>query len=99
LTQALGVGAFILMASQAGRINDRISPARAIQMGAWMHVGLCSTFLAIATAGRPDFAFMLAFWMAFCAVLAVRGPAAFSEALAVPALVARYPQPARDSAG
>jgi hypothetical protein len=40
-----------------------------------------------------DFAWIVAFWVAFCAVLAVRGPAAFSEALAVPA-----PQMGRASA-
>jgi MFS family permease len=93
LTQALGVGAFILLASQAGRISERIGPSRAIQAGAWVHVGLCLMFLAAAVAGMLDFASVLVFWVAFCAVLAIRGPAAFSEALAVPA-----PQMGRASA-
>jgi predicted MFS family arabinose efflux permease len=83
--QVIGVGTFILLASQAGRISDRIGAPRAIQLGAWLHVGLCLAFLAAAAAGAGSFAWTVVFWSAFCGVLAVRGPAAFSEALAVPA--------------
>ena len=92
-TQVVGVSAFIILASQAGRISERIGAPRAIQLGAWLHVGLCAMLLAAAAAGVLTYAWTVAFWIAFCAVLAVRGPAAFSEALAVPA-----PQMGRASA-
>ena len=85
LAQAIGVGTFILLASQAGRISDRIGVSRAIQWGAWLHVLLCAALLAAAAAGVVTFQGTLVFWSAFCGVLAIRGPAAFSEALAVPA--------------
>lgn len=83
LLQVLGVGAFILVASRAGRISDAIGAPRAIQAGAWLHLALCLGFLALATSGALDFVGTVVFWMAFCAVLGMRGPAAFSEALAV----------------
>jgi MFS transporter, DHA1 family, multidrug resistance protein len=93
LAQALGVGTFILLASQAGRISDRIGPPRAIQIGAWLHVVLCAAFLTATALGAASFGWTLVFWSAFCGVLGIRGPAAFSEALAVPA-----PQMGRASA-
>ena len=93
LAQATGVGTFILLASQAGRISDRIGIARAIQWGAWLHVALCAALVAAAATAAVSFGWMLVFWSAFCGVLAIRGPAAFSEALAVPA-----PQMGRASA-
>lgn len=93
VAQAVGVGTFILLASQAGRVSDRIGVARAIQWGAWLHVMLCAAFLAAAAAGVVTFHGTLVFWSAFCGVLAIRGPTAFSEALAVPA-----PQMGRASA-
>jgi predicted MFS family arabinose efflux permease len=83
--QVCGVAAFIAMASQSGRISARLGAARAIQAGALGHVALCGTFLALllsgAAVGLPA---LLVFWMGFCGLLGVRGPAAFSEALAVP---------------
>jgi predicted MFS family arabinose efflux permease len=93
VAQAIGVGTFIVLASQAGRVSDRIGAARAIQWGAWLHVVLCAAFLAAAAAGKVSFHGILVFWSGFCGVLAIRGPAAFSEALAVPA-----PQMGRASA-
>ena len=83
-TQALGVGAFILVASRVGRISDAIGVPRAIQLGAWLHVALCAALLAAAATGVLDFAWTVVFWMAFCGVLGMRGPTAFNEALAVP---------------
>jgi hypothetical protein len=91
--QAIGVGTFILLASQAGRVSDRIGVSRAIKWGAWLHVVLCTAFLVAAAAGVVTFYGTLVFWSGFCGVLAIRGPAAFSEALAVPA-----PQMGRASA-
>jgi MFS family permease len=83
-TQFVGVGAFILVASRAGRISDRIGVPLAIQLGAWLHVVLCAVLLAGAAVGLPSFGWIVVFWVGFCGVLGMRGPAAFSEALAVP---------------
>jgi DHA1 family bicyclomycin/chloramphenicol resistance-like MFS transporter len=85
LAQVCGVAAFIAAASQSGRISARLGAGRAVQLGAWCHVLWCSAFLTIVAAGHAvDQGLVLPFWMGFCAVLGIRGPAAFSEALAVP---------------
>jgi MFS transporter, DHA1 family, multidrug resistance protein len=83
--QVCGVAAFIAMASQSGRISARLGPGRAIQLGAVAHVLLCAAFLAATqfVASIPLVA-LLAFWAGFCGLLGIRGPAAFSEALALP---------------
>ncbi len=84
LAQVCGVAGFIVAASQAGRISNRLGPRHAIQLGALLH-GLLCTVLCIAWWSESlSFPWVLAFWAAFCAVLGVRGPTAFSEALAVP---------------
>lgn len=82
--QVVGVSTFILVASQAGRIGKRIGAPGAVTLGARLHVLLCGGFLLWVWAGGVGFAAVLVFWSLFCGVLAVRGPAAFSEALAVP---------------
>ena len=83
--QVCGVAAFIAMASQSGRISARLGAGRAIQFGASAHVLLCAVFLAVTLLRESmPLAALLAFWMGFCGLLGVRGPAAFSEALAVP---------------
>lgn len=83
--QVGGVAAFVAMASQSGRISARLGPGRAIQAGALGHVLLCGGFLALLLAGMTvGLPMLLVFWMGFCGLLGVRGPAAFSEALAVP---------------
>lgn len=85
VAQVCGVAAFMATASQSGRLSARLGPGRAIQAGALGHVLLCGGFLALLWAveavGLPA---LLVFWMAFCGLLGLRGPAAFSEALAVP---------------
>lgn len=85
IAQVCGVTAFIAMASQSGRISARLGPGRAIQFGAVAHVLLCALFLALTqlVAAMPLSA-LLAFWAGFCGLLGIRGPAAFSEALALP---------------
>lgn len=82
--QVMSVLCFMGVASQSGRISRRIGAARAVQWGCWAHVALCGLFVLAAAWFRLDFAAVAVFWCGFCAVLAVRGPAAFSEALALP---------------
>lgn len=84
LAQVCGVAGFIVAASQAGRISNRLGPRHAIQLGALLHGLLCTALLAAWWADRLSYPWLLAFWAAFCAVLGIRGPTAFSEALSVP---------------
>ncbi|XQU71070.1 Major facilitator superfamily (MFS) profile domain-containing protein [Cupriavidus sp. H18C1] len=84
LAQVCGVAGFIAAASQAGRISNRLGPRHAIQLGALLHGLLCTALLAAWWADRLSYPWLLAFWAAFCAVLGIRGPTAFSEALSVP---------------
>jgi predicted MFS family arabinose efflux permease len=84
LAQVCGVSGFIVAASQAGRISTWLGPRRAIQLGALLHGVLCTALFAAWFSGSLSFPWVLVFWTGFCAVLGVRGPAAFSEALAVP---------------
>ncbi len=84
LAQVCGVAGFIVAASQAGRISNRLGPRHAIQLGALLHGLLCTALLAAWWADRLSYPWLLAFWTAFCAVLGIRGPTAFSEALSVP---------------
>lgn len=83
--QTAGVAAFIVVASQAGRISARIGPAAAIRVGAVLQMLLCAALALVAWRGALGFTAMLVFWCLFCGALAVRGPAAFSEALCLPA--------------
>jgi MFS family permease len=82
--QVIGVAAFILTATQASRISQRIGAMRAVQLGALLQCTLCAALLVRAWIATPSFVALALFWCAFCAALAVRGPAAFSEALRVP---------------
>lgn len=82
--QVCSVATFMVTASQSGRIAKALGPAGAIRLGAALHVGLCALFLAGSLFMRLPFALVVLFWCGFCGALAVRGPAAFSEALALP---------------
>lgn len=82
--QVASVLCFMLVASQAGRISQRFGPARAVQGGGIAHVVLCGAAALAAWHGSLGYPVLAALWCGFCAVLAVRGPAAFSEALALP---------------
>jgi MFS transporter, DHA1 family, multidrug resistance protein len=83
--QVAGVASFMVVAGQSGRISQRVGPGRAVQLGGLLHCGLCALLLVLAAATTPPFAAVLVFWCGYCGALAVRGPAAFSEALQVPA--------------
>jgi len=84
LLQVLGVAAFAGVASQAGRISRAIGPPRAVQLGALLQMLACAALLLASCVAALSFAEVAAFWCVFCGALAVRGPSAFSEALALP---------------
>jgi predicted MFS family arabinose efflux permease len=82
--QLLGVSSFIVVASQAGRISKRLGVATTIQLGASLQAALCAAMLAVGFFIPLSFTGIAVFWCAFCGGLAVRGPATFSEVLALP---------------
>ena len=82
--QVVGVLGFMVTATASGRISQRLGPARAIHVGALVQIVLCAALLAVRWLATPSFVALALFWCLFCAALAVRGPAAFSEALRVP---------------
>jgi DHA1 family bicyclomycin/chloramphenicol resistance-like MFS transporter len=82
--QVFGVGAFMLAASQSGRVSQRLQPLRAVRWGAAAHVLLCAALLVAALMHAVSFAGLVVFWCTYCAVVALRGPAAFSLALQLP---------------
>ncbi|MEY4563457.1 MAG: hypothetical protein RLZZ618_2734 [Pseudomonadota bacterium] len=84
LLQVLSVSTFLLVASQAGRIGRHLGARRAIHLGAVGHVVVCGLLGVWALAAAVPFAALAVFWCGFCGVLALRGPAAFSEALSLP---------------
>lgn len=82
--QVFGVGSFMLAASQSGRISQWLGPLRAVRLGAVAHGVLCTALLGAALLQALSFIGLAVFWCAFCAILAVRGPAAFGLALQLP---------------
>lgn len=84
LLQVLSVGSFMLGASQSGRLARRLGHARIVRLGNALQIGACSAALAAAWAGQLGYAGVAAWWMCFCLALALRGPATFVDALAVP---------------
>lgn len=84
LLQVLGVGSFMLGASQSGRLAKRLGHARVVRLGSTVQVLACALALAGAALGQLPYAAVAAYWMCFCGSLAIRGPATFVDALAVP---------------
>ncbi|HEY0953280.1 MAG TPA: MFS transporter [Roseateles sp.] len=84
LLQVLGVGSFMLGASQSGRLAKRLGHARVVRLGASVQVLACTLALLGASLGQLPYAAVAAYWMCFCGSLALRGPATFVDALAVP---------------
>ncbi len=84
LLQVLGVSSFIIVASQAGGISKRLGVAGAIRLGAWIQALACAAMLLLSQLVPLSFASLGIFWCVFCAGLAIRGPATFSEVLALP---------------
>lgn len=85
LLQVFGVAAFAGVASQAGRMSRAVGAPRTVQIGALLQVVACGALLLASCTGAASFVAIAAFWCVFCGALAVRGPSAFSEALALPA--------------
>lgn len=84
LLQVLGVGSFMLGASQSGRLAKKLGHARVVRLGSTVQVLACTLALGAAWLGQLPFAAIAAYWMCFCGSLAIRGPATFVDALAVP---------------
>lgn len=84
LAQVVGVSAFILAASQSGRVAERIGRAHTVQRGAIAHLLLCALGAGLLLVFKPPLWAVLVFWGLFCATFGVRGPAAFADALNVP---------------
>lgn len=84
LLQVLGVGSFMLGASQSGRLAKRLSHARVVRLGSTVQVLACTLALAASWLWQLPYAAVAAYWMCFCGSLAIRGPATFVDALAVP---------------
>lgn len=82
--QVCGVAAFMTLASQSGRISRRLGTARAVQIGSAVQVLSSAALLAASAPGTVGFAGLAVYWVAFCGALAVRGPPAVSDALALP---------------
>ena len=82
--QVMGVTAFMIMASQSGRISQQLGAARAVLLGAWLQVVLCAALLLAGVWAKVSFVGIVVFWCGYCGAMAVRGPVAFSEALALP---------------
>jgi MFS transporter, DHA1 family, multidrug resistance protein len=84
LLQVLGVGSFMLGASQSGRLAKRLGHARIVKLGNSLQLGGCLVALLLATLGQLSYPVVAAYWICFCGALALRGPATFVDALAVP---------------
>ncbi|MFN3305218.1 MAG: MFS transporter [Roseateles sp.] len=84
LLQVLGVGSFMLGASQSGRLSKRLGHARIVRLGIALQLGGCAVALLLAALGQLSYPVVAAYWMCFCGALALRGPATFVDALAVP---------------
>jgi len=84
LLQVLGVGSFMLGATQSGRLAKRLGHAKVVRLGNTVQVLACALALGGAVLGQLPYAAVLVYWMCFCGALAIRGPATFVDALAVP---------------
>ncbi|MDR7267720.1 DHA1 family bicyclomycin/chloramphenicol resistance-like MFS transporter [Pelomonas saccharophila] len=85
LLQVLGVGSFMIGASQSGKLAARLGHARVVRLGSVVQLVACTVALLLAWSGAQlPYAVVAAYWMCFCGALAIRGPATFVDALALP---------------
>lgn len=85
MQQVTGVAAFMLCSTQSGRLAARLGHARIVRLGNAVQVGACALGLGGALVwGALPYAALLAYWACFCGALALRGPATFGDALALP---------------
>jgi predicted MFS family arabinose efflux permease len=90
LLQACGVGAFIAVASQSGRLTTLFGIDRLILLGVVLQIVAALGFMGLALGGHQSAVLLTATWALFCAALGLRGPATMAQALAVqPELVGR----------
>jgi predicted MFS family arabinose efflux permease len=90
LLQACGVGAFIAVASQSGRLTTLLGIDRLILLGVLLQIVAALGFMGLALGGYRSAMLLTATWSLFCAALGLRGPATMAQALTVqPELVGR----------
>lgn len=87
--QALGVAAFLASTWFSGRVShrqpQRYRPEVLARAGAWGQAGLTAAWGLGGLWLAPGMLFFGGFWLLFCALLGVRGPATMALALALPA--------------
>lgn len=85
LLQVLGVGSFMLGATQSGRLAARFGHAGVVRWGSAVQLVAALVALGVTLAWRqPPYVVVAAYWVSFCGALAIRGPATFGDALALP---------------
>ena len=88
--QALGVSAFILTASQSGRLTNSFGIDRLIASGVGLQILATVAMIALALMDDRSAAALIGTWILFCAALGLRGPATMARALDVkPSAVGR----------
>lgn len=87
--QALGVAAFLVSTGVTGRLSHRqprrFRPEVLARAGAWGQALLSLGWAAAGLWMAPGWLFFGAYWLLFCALLGVRGPATMALALSRPA--------------
>lgn len=86
LLQVIGVSAFMVGASQSGHWAARLGHARVVWLGSGLQLAACGgALLGSWVWGQLPYPAVAAYWFCFCGGLALRGPATFGDALALPA--------------
>lgn len=83
ILQALGVSAFVVSASQSGRLTASYGIDRLIGAGVVLQVVATAAMLALALLEARSATALVATWVLFCGALGLRGPATMARALDV----------------
>jgi MFS family permease len=83
ILQALGVSAFIVSASQGGRLTRSFGIDRLIAAGVVLQVLATAAMLGLALMESRSPSALIATWVLFCGALGLRGPATMARALDV----------------
>lgn len=83
ILQALGVSAFVVSASQSGRLTASYGIDRLIAAGVVLQVVATAAMLALALLEARSATALMATWVLFCGALGLRGPATMARALDV----------------
>jgi MFS family permease len=81
--QVCGVSAFILTASQGGRLTGRSGLDRLIVVGVVLQTVATVAMIALAASHNRSSLRLIAMWVLFCGALGLRGPATMARALDV----------------